>query len=143
MTYELKIDGQNMFSAGLVKCENMYNLNERIKQINPNYELLFNQKTKRYEVHDISNLVCSKCLEILPCNLDARLIEKLYKTRKENMKKLFIEMELENRKLEEQNFDSVFEKSSDAMREIVSFASRTNKDLTRDEMKNIISNLEN
>lgn len=134
---------ENMYNPWLVETDDMYCISNRIKLINSNYVLMFNQKTKVYEIHDKSNFVFSKCLEIAPDELDARAIKKLFQTRKENMKKLFIEIELENKKLETKKMNLILEKSSDAMREILNFSSRKNNDLSQNEIKNIISNLEN
>ena len=90
-----------MISSCLEKVKDKFNIYKRIKNINKNYDLYFNKKNKTYEVHDISNKFSSHCLTINPNDLDVRVLDKLLVTRKENMKKYFIQIEEENQKLQD------------------------------------------
>ena len=121
--------------------KDMYCLYKRIKLINLNYVLIFNAKTKNFEIHDKSNRICSLCLTISPKDLNEKILDKLYISRKENMKKYFMQIDLENSKRENECIRNIFEKTQDAFGEILSVASRLNHELSQNEMKNIISNL--
>ena len=130
-----------MNNSFLQEVKDMFGLYIRIKDIKPSYKLFFNLKTKNYEVHDMSNKHNSLCLTIPKCELNACIIRKLHKTKRENMKSLFIEIESCNDKLEKQKISHEMEKAGDAMREIINFASHTSKDVSIHDMKNIIQKL--
>ena len=122
----------------LVKVQDMYALYIRVKKVKSSYELFWNMKSRKYEIHDTSNKACSLCLVIGSSELDARVIEKLFRTRKENMKKLFLQMEEENRRLEGERKRAIFEQASCIMSDALEYAERTGSDLGRECIGNII-----
>ena len=126
----------------LVEVKDMFFLYKRIKKINPNYVLLFNLKTKKYEVHDMLNRFDSKCLTISHNDLNAKLEYKLFVSRRENMKKLFLEIEENNKKLENREINLALEKAKYKTGEILRFANNSSRDLSQNEIKNIIQKME-
>ena len=71
----------------LEKYYDMFNLNNRIKLIDENYELLFNKKDKCFEIHNFNQMGAS--LVFKTDILDSRIILKLKETRRENMLTFF------------------------------------------------------
>ena len=116
----------------------IFNLCERIKKIDPNYELLFNKKTNRLEVHNFSERGSSLVTNV--DNLDARLVDKLIKTRRENIKRFLEEMERENEKLEQEKLNSINEQAGLVLEEIAKYSFNKNRDLTDEEFKKILLN---
>ena len=119
-----------------------YNLYKRIKSINRNYTLVYSYVRKLYEVHDFSCKFGSLCLSVKPSRLDARILKTLFVTRRENMKKLFQTIELENQIQEEKNKQQLLDKSSDIMTDIIEYSARNRGDLTKNEIHNIIDKME-
>ena len=84
----------------LIKSD-LFNITKRIKQIDKKYFIVFNKKTKKFEVHYKRN---SSTLElVLPFDrLDKRTLDFVLKTKMENKQKLIEEMERNNQKLEDE-----------------------------------------
>lgn len=122
----------------LFKVKDMYGLYKQIKKINKNYCLFLNAKDGVYEIHDLSNKYCSLCLKISPSELDSRVLEKLIRTSRHNMRKLFLEIENQNRELEQKHSQKLLDNSKDALSEILDYASKINRDVSIDEMQKII-----
>lgn len=78
----------------------LFDIANRIKQIDPKYFVVFNIVTKKFEVHYKR---AKNTYELtLPYDaLDARAVDFVQKTKVENSKKIFEEMELQNQKLAE------------------------------------------
>jgi len=123
----------------LVPYKDMYGIFERIKSIDPNYELMFDQRKKVFEIHDRSNKHESLCLTILPSNLDSRVLKKLSMSRREHMKDLFLEIERGNQKLQEEKIQKAASECSDYVSEIVDYQSRRAGELSSAEIRKIIS----
>ncbi|MBQ9790482.1 MAG: hypothetical protein IJW24_02685 [Clostridia bacterium] len=122
----------------LVKCKDMYGIFERIKKINPNYELCFNYLSKEYEIHDFSNKVNSFCLRIVKNELDARVLKRLEETKRENMKKLFVRLEEENEKRSKQQNQNIMDECSSHFSAIMDYAGRSGRDLTSGDIQRIL-----
>ncbi len=72
----------------------------RLKAIDKDYFLVFNEDNQKFEVHNSSQIKNTLCL-VLPFDvLDERTIDLVLKTRVQNSDRLFKEMEEENKKLE-------------------------------------------
>ncbi len=79
----------------------------RIKAIDKDYFLVYNEENQKFEVHNSSQTKHTLCL-ILPFDvLDERTIDLVLKTRVQNADKLFKEMEEENKKLEKAKIKQV------------------------------------
>ena len=116
----------------------MYNIYSRIKDIDQNYELFWNNASRVFEIHDTSNKMCSLCLIVRANELDARVLYKLFVTRRQNMKKLFKEIEESNAKFEESKKRDALSECNGFFREIMDFASRKSNDLTANDIQKII-----
>lgn len=81
----------------LEKYRDIFDLRLRIKEIDKNYELVFNKKTKQVEVHDFTQRGDSFVARAFP--LDARLINLLKQTRSSRAKEFFAEIDEFNRAL--------------------------------------------
>lgn len=78
----------------------VFNIANRLKQINKNYFILYNKNTKKFEVH-FKNLKSTLQLIIPYKFLDKRTVDLVQKSRIENNKKLLKELEEHNYKLEQ------------------------------------------
>ena len=98
----------------------LFNISRRIKQIDKNYFLMFNFKTKKFEVHYKRN---KNTLEIiLPFNvLDKRTLDLVRKTRVENREKLIEEMDKNNKELELKNNVKIKDEVTFKAKEMISY----------------------
>jgi len=126
----------------LSEYKDKFNLYKRIKMINPNYKLMLNHKTHRFEIHDFSCCFGSLCLSIGLLDLDSRIIKRLFESKRENMKALFLKIERENEMLREKNRNLAIEQGADLSREIIEYAQRRQRDLSSDEIHNLIQKME-
>lgn len=72
---------------------------QRIKEVDSSYYIIFNTKSKKYEVHSNDQAFSSYCFTSPYAFLDERLVDYALKTRRQNKDKLIAEMEKENQKL--------------------------------------------
>ena len=128
----------------LQKVKDFFAINKRIKSINPSYELFFNTKEKRYEVHDMSkNYFHSLCLTVAKNDLNASILQKLLMTKRENMIRLFKSIDEDNRRLEDQKLQKISGDFRDCLTEVLGFAERENKDLSLSQIQNVVSTFKN
>lgn len=109
----------------------------RLKEIDRNYDLMLNKKLNRLEVHNVCQIGPSLVCVASPC--DARLVKKIYLTRRENAQKFFKQLEKENERRRicaEQRI--IFDAQARA-EEIARYSFITNRDLTENEMKKILN----
>ena len=93
----------------------MFGICRRLKSIDDGYFVLYNKRTHSFEVHNGKQRGDTFSLRIpYPC-LDARTVTLVRKTRAENAKRLFEEMERENRKLEKRRIKEAAEKVSETL----------------------------
>ena len=85
-----------------IKSDAMF-IAQRLKEIDDSYYLVFNTIKGKYEVHSNQQFGCSYCLTNQFDGLDERLIELTKKTRRQNIKELIKQIDLENEKLQKQN----------------------------------------
>lgn len=72
--------------------DDLYDVANRLKEIDPRYEVFYNVKSHRYEVHASGVLQIAVPFE----ELDVRTVEHVRRTRVENRRRLLEEMEREN-----------------------------------------------
>ncbi len=88
----------------LIKVENdVFYIARRLKNVDPSYEVYFNLTTKCFEVHSTEQEKNSYCFKVPYNILDERTIDYALKTRSENRDKLLMEIELNNKIIEERN----------------------------------------
>ena len=114
-----------------------YFLHERIKEIDQNYNLMLNKRTKRFEVHNF----CERGTSLVTVldKVDASILNKLKLTRIENYSRFLKELETANIKAENEKFTEIFEKTSLVCGEIAKYSFLKNRDLTDYEFKKILN----
>lgn len=116
----------------------IYNLNNKLKQIDDRYSLVFSPREKKFFLMVNYGLNRQKEMDfgrVLPSNL----IERVRKSRVENMAQFFKNMDDFNEKLEKNAFFDVFDKTMTKVKEVVSYADRKNCDLSENEIARIIN----
>lgn len=85
----------------LIEINNdVYFISEKIKEIDGGYKIFYNTKRKKFEVHNVNQIGSSYSLTIPYNILDGRTLLLVKKTRIENRKKFFEEIEKNNNLLE-------------------------------------------
>ncbi len=79
---------------------NIFNIPERLREIEPHYFVMFNPRQQKFEVHNTNQLHSTYCLTVPFDELDSRTLDEVRRTRWENHKKLMAEIEAHNQKLE-------------------------------------------
>lgn len=79
---------------------------KRIKAIDEDYFVVFNQNNQTFELHSRTQYGDSYCLTFPYDTLDERVVDFVLKTRVQNSDKLFEEMEKENAELEKRQIKS-------------------------------------
>lgn len=84
----------------LVKVGDQFRVEERLREIDPSYEVFYNKKDKRFEVY--SKRAGESFLAVVSpySELDARLVSYVRKTRVERVKDIIKEVEENNEKIE-------------------------------------------
>lgn len=90
-------------------------ISQRLKDIDPNYIILFNRRKNKFEVHSLSQYDGSYCFTIPYSCLDERTLFYALKTRAENINALIKEIEEDNQKLQKQNFKQAKNKLEEAL----------------------------
>lgn len=89
-----------MIELKYIKIDNdVFDVVNRIKQIDDKYFVLYNLSRKKYEVH-YKRAKNTYELTLPFDTLDARAVLHVQKTKVENQKKIFAEIKVENQKLE-------------------------------------------
>ena len=109
-----------MIGKGRVIEHDLFSIAQRLKEIDPNYFVYYCYKKMRFEVHNKSQ--CGNTLAlVLPFNtLDARTIMHVNNTRIERLSILLKDMELRNKKLEEQEAKVLFDTKKELAKETMS-----------------------
>ena len=104
----------------LIKSD-LFNITKRIKQIDKKYFIVFNKKTKKFEVHYKRN---ASTLElVLPYDrLDKRTLDFVLKTKMEHKQKLIEEMEKHNQKLEDEKNRNMLDEATYKAKEMLKYA---------------------
>lgn len=86
----------------LIKIENdCYFICQRIKEVDPSYEIYFNLDNSCYEVHSSEQVKNSYCFKVPFSQIDDRTIEFAYKTKVANIDEIIAEIDRENQLLYE------------------------------------------
>lgn len=96
---------------------------KRLKKINKNYFICFNKLSKSFEVHFKNQKGGTFCLSVGK-KLNACAIKKTFLTQVKNAKKLFIEIENNNKKIELENQRKLSEKHMSEFSIMLDYASR-------------------
>ena len=93
-----------------------YFIADRLKEIDPNYFVLYSIKNSRFEVHNLAQKGGTFCFALPYSTLDERALDLSRKTRTENLNKIIEEIEKSNQKLEKDNIKNAKNK----LREVLS-----------------------
>lgn len=87
--------------------QDVFDIAWRLRQINSDYKLFYNSKSKRFEVHSRFGLEVA-----LPYStLDARAVHHVQKTQLKNKAKLVAEIERNNERVEKEKRQEIIEKA--------------------------------
>lgn len=75
----------------------VYNICNRVKDIDKNYYIVFNTSNSKFELHNTSQLGSSYCLTVPYDNLDVRLLNYIHKTKNTNIEIILNEIERDNK----------------------------------------------
>ena len=78
----------------------VYNISQRIKNLDRYYFILFNTSKGKFEVHNSSQLDSTYCLTLPFNQLDERTLTYVYQTMSTNIEKILENIENENRQKE-------------------------------------------
>lgn len=107
----------------LIEIQNdIYFINSRLKEIDKNYQIYFNTKKDKFEIHNKEQIGDSYCLTIPYSLLDQRSVDLVRKTRIENRKKLIEEIDRENEKLEILKEKRLLEDAKDQLCEFIKYS---------------------
>ncbi len=103
----------------LIKIENdIFFLAERLREIDPDYFIALNTKSKNFEVHNSSQPINTFCLLVPKNKLDPSLVEYVRKTRANRQKKLLAEIEAANQKMQKQNEQKIICEAAEKFEEL-------------------------
>ena len=112
----------------LIKIINdVFDISIRIKEIDSGYYAVYNTDKNRYEIHNKhqkSNTFCITC----DFGLDSRVIDKLRKTRIENLRKILAEIEKQNEMLENNSKKAITDETNWKVREMFDYAKKREED---------------
>lgn len=97
---------------------NVYDIPQRVREIDPDYYIVLNTETQKYELHHRKQRDGSLCL-ILPFDeLDARTIEYIKAHDIKYAKKIFAEIDAHNEKLYNENLKKLLEGPNEKAKEM-------------------------
>ncbi len=108
----------------------VFNIANRLKNVDENYYILFNQKSKKFQVHNSAQGKNSFCLSLPYLTLDARAIEYVLKTHVRNFNKIVLEIEKNNSKIECANARNIEDIAAYKFADFYKFASASTLDIT-------------
>ncbi|RGD75498.1 hypothetical protein [Anaerofustis stercorihominis] len=106
MKRETKNKIKDLFSKSkyFILIENdLFDISNRLKEIDEGYFIVFNTNKNKYEVHNAFNKMGTFCFMVPYKHLDIRTYYYCLKTRIENSDKLIEEMNRKNKEKEKQN----------------------------------------
>lgn len=106
---------------------NVYDIPERLKEINPNFFVMFNSVTQKYEVHDAAQTMNTFACQLPFDELDARALEYVQKYSFVNLDKLAREVEEHNERLDEQRKNTILDKAGYKMKQALKYLDQTSK----------------
>jgi len=112
-----------------IKIESdVYDIVERIKEIDDGYFIVFNTDRNCFELHN-SKQLDSYCLKIPYEFLDERVLSLIYGTLISNIDNIVEDIDNNNNLIEEKELNKVKDVADYKVREIYKFASNSSKDL--------------
>lgn len=113
----------------LIKIFNdVFDICQRIKEIDSNYYVVYNTIKNCYEIHNSRQYFSTFCISC-PEGLNAKVVDKLRKTRIENLNKVLKEMEEENLKKENDAKKLIKDEANVKAREMFDYAKNKEFDI--------------
>jgi hypothetical protein len=106
---------------------NVFDIPERLREIDPGYFLVYNRSRDKYEVHHIENRGGTYCLTVPYDEIDSRLLDYVRETRAERAAKLFEKMERDNQKLEESRKKDFKDYVGEVAKDIYKYSAQSHK----------------
>lgn len=100
--------------------EDVFDITQRLKEIDESYFVVYNTQKKKYEVHS-NKQKNTYCLTVPYKGLDARAISLTLKTRRENYNKILDEIEKTNFSIEKENKRKINDLCNFKAREMFSY----------------------
>ncbi|MBR1925631.1 MAG: hypothetical protein IJ837_02125 [Clostridia bacterium] len=107
--------------------EDVFDISNRLKEIDSNYFVVFNTKKQKFEIHNKSQKN-TYCLTVLNNKLDCRAIEQTLKSRRERFDKILQEIEKNNQKIIDDNNKKIKDMAEWKLKEMFDYSSRHNTD---------------
>jgi hypothetical protein len=101
---------------------NVYCIPERLKEIDPDFYVVFNTETQKFELHRENHTWDTLELNIPYDELDARTIELVKKNKIENAKKIFAEIDKHNEMLQKKRWEEAIDEANQKAKEIYRYA---------------------
>lgn len=103
-----------------IKIENdVFDIANRIKQIDRDYCIFFNTSTNQFEVHNISQPNNSFCLSVPYHNLDERALKLTRETNSANIEIILSQIDNENSIKENAEYRNILNKFNDQLEQII------------------------
>jgi hypothetical protein len=102
--------------------KDIYFINSRLKELDKDYQIYFNTKKDKFEVHNEEQIGGSYCLTVPYSLLDERTVNLVRKTRIENRKKLFAEIERDNENLETIKEKRILDSAKDQLYDVIKYS---------------------
>ncbi len=100
-----------MIGTARIIDNDLFGIAARLKSIDDSYFVVYSYKSRRYEVHARNQRGGTFALAVPYPELDERTVRLVRRTRSERGKKLFEEMERENRELEKREITRAVKKT--------------------------------
>lgn len=101
----------------------MFHISERLKRINKNYYILFNQKKLRFEVHSSEQLNNSYCFLVPNNKLDKRVLDYVFYSNINNFDSIISKIDNDNAKIINNNRLDKLDSTSQISKEIFDYES--------------------
>ena len=75
----------------------VYNISNRVKNIDKDYYVLFNTSNAKFEIHNKSQIGSTYCLTLPYSELDERALNFIYETKSENIENILTKIENHNK----------------------------------------------
>lgn len=117
--------------------EGVYNLTSRVKEIDPGYVVVWNAKTKRFELWHIS-FQAEFCMQLGEDACMPNIKRRVLATSQMHMKDVFEEVAKHNKHLEEKRMEACLEKSKSCLQTTLRLAELTSTEPTHMQMQKIL-----
>ncbi|MCL2374908.1 MAG: hypothetical protein FWC82_00050 [Firmicutes bacterium] len=99
-----------MIGTHQIITHDIHDIASRLKEVDSDYFLVRNYKTKKFEIHALNQRGGTLALTLPFDRLDERTIRHARRTRGERAKDLFAEMDRQNKKLERERVEKAMKK---------------------------------